>query len=90
MVKCPHCGRDAMTLGQKATLGPGRVVACRACEKPIAAHWAAIFAALPAFGGGMFLLQSESTPLGLVALVAGVAAMAAIQTFAVPLVKVGP
>jgi hypothetical protein len=87
MVNCPHCGRAAMSLLRKSALGPGRVVKCQACGKPIAAHWMAVFAAVPAFVGGLVLLRAESRPLGVLAVVAGVLVMAAVQTFLVPLVR---
>ena len=87
MVKCPLCAQPAMTLGEKALLGPGRAVRCRACGKRVATHWIGIFAALPAFFGGFAFLNAESTPLGLMYVLAGVAGMALLQTFAVPLMK---
>ena len=82
MVKCPLCSQTAMTLGEKALLGPGRAVRCRACGKRIATHWIGILAALPAFLGGFAFLNAESTPLGLMYVLAGVAGMALLQTFA--------
>ena len=87
MVKCPHCGRAAMTLGQKASLGPGRVVHCQSCRGGVAAHPVAVLAAIPAFLGGFAFLKAESVPLGMAAVVAGLVAMALLQTFAVPLIK---
>ena len=87
MVKCPHCGRAAMSLWQKSALGPGRAVSCRSCGRKVAAHWFAIFAAVPAFLGGYALLKAESLPLGMAAVAAGVLAMALLQTFAVPLMR---
>jgi hypothetical protein len=78
-----------MTLGEKAMLGPGRVVKCRSCGKPIASHWIGILAALPAFLGGFAFLNADSTPLGLMYVLAGVAGMAALQTLVVPLMKAG-
>ena len=89
MITCPHCKGPAMMPGEKALLGPGRTVKCRACGKPIASHWIGIFAAVPAFLGGYAFLNADSTPLGLVYVLAGVAGMALLQTFAVPLMKVG-
>ena len=87
MTRCPHCGRDAMTLGQKASLGPGRIVRCRSCGGNVTSHPAAILAALPAFLGGFAFLKAESVTMGMVAVIAGLAAMALIHTFAVPLIK---
>ena len=87
MLTCPHCKGAAMTLGEKAMLGPGRVVKCRSCGKPIASHWIGILAALPAFLGGFAFLNADSTPLGLMYVLAGVAGMAALQTLVVPLTK---
>jgi hypothetical protein len=88
MVKCPYCNGAAMNHWRKSSLGPGRVVACESCGKPVAAHWSAIFAALPAFVGGYVLLKSDQLPLGILAVVGGLAAMALLQTFAVPLMRV--
>lgn len=85
MVECPHCKRPAMSLAQKSALGPGRAMACRACGKKVMAHWMAIFAALPAFLGGMYMMKADSLPLGIAAMACGLVAMAAIQTFVVPL-----
>lgn len=87
MVKCPHCGRPAMSLLRKSALGPGRAVRCQSCGKPVATHWIAIFAAMPAFLGGFVFMKSESMPLGIAAIVAGVLVMGVIQTFLVPLVR---
>jgi hypothetical protein len=87
MTQCPHCARPAMTLAQKASLGPGRVVRCRACGGRVAAHPVAILAAVPAFLGGFAFLKSDSALIGMAAVLAGLAAMALLQTFAVPLVK---
>lgn len=87
MITCPHCGRPAMSLVQKSALGPGRVVACRACGKPVSAHALGMLSAVPAFLGGYYALQSGSVLAGGAAMIAGVAAMALIQVFAVPLVR---
>ena len=89
MITCPHCKGAAMTLGEKAMLGPGRVVKCCSCGKPIASHWIGILTALPAFLGGFAFLNADSTPLGLMYVLAGVAGMAALQTLVVPLMKAG-
>ena len=90
MTKCPHCGRPAMSLLRKSSLGPGRVVKCQSCGKPIATHWIGILAAFPAFVGGFAMMKSDSLPLGLAAVAAGILAMAMIQTFVVPLMKGDP
>jgi len=76
-----------MTLGRKAGLAPGRVIACQACGKPVMTHSAAVFTALLPMFGGFYFLRSGSTLEGVLAIVAGVALMAVLQTFAVPLVK---
>lgn len=76
-----------MSLVQKSTLGPGRAVNCQACGKKVAAHWSAIFAALPAFLGGYVLMKSGSSLLGIVAVVSGVLMMGALHTFLVPLIR---
>ena len=88
MVNCPYCNRPAMSLARKSSLGPGRAVRCQACGRLVATHWMAIFAALPAFMGGLAMMKSDSLPLGLAAVAAGVVAMALIHTFAVPLMKI--
>jgi len=75
-----------MSLVQKSALGPGRVVRCRACGKPVAAHALGMLSALPAFVGGYHAMQSASMLAGTAAVVAGIAGMALIQIFAVPLV----
>jgi hypothetical protein len=87
MVKCPYCGKSAMSRWQKAGLGPGRLVECQSCGRKVAAHWLAIFAAIPAFLGGLFFMKSDSMPMGLVAVVAGVLLMGLLHTFLVPLVR---
>jgi hypothetical protein len=86
-VKCPYCNRAAMSLWRKASLGPGRAVICQSCGKPVSPHWASIFAAIPAFLGGFALMKSEFQPIGFLAVVGGLLAMAALQTFIVPLVR---
>ena len=87
MVKCPHCNGAAMSLLHKSALGPGRVVNCQSCGKRVAAHWTAIFAAVPAFAGGFVMLKSESLPLGLAAVAGGIVIMAVLHMFVVPLVR---
>ena len=86
-VKCPYCHQAAMSLSRKAGLGPGRAVACQSCGKRVAPHWSAILAAIPAFLGGLTLLKSDFQPVGFLAVVGGIVAMAALQTFIVPLVR---
>ena len=76
-----------MTLARKPALGPGRTVNCQSCGKPVSAHWIGIFAAIPAFLGGLALMKSESLVVGLAAVVGGVLVMAALHTFLVPLVR---
>ena len=87
MVKCPYCNRAAMSLLRKSALGPGRAVSCQWCGKKVAAHWIAVFAAIPAFLGGYVLMKSESLPLGIAAVVGGILLMGVLHTFLVPLVR---
>ncbi len=87
MVKCPHCNKPAMTLLRKSALGPGRAIACQSCGKPVAAHSFGVFAAIPAFLGGLVLMRNEYQPIGFLAVACGLVAMALLQTFAVPLVR---
>ena len=87
MVKCPYCSASAMSLLRKSGLGPGRVVNCQSCGKPVTTHAIAVLAAIPAFLGGFAFLRSDSSLLGIAAVVAGVLAMALIQMFLVPLVR---
>jgi hypothetical protein len=76
-----------MSLGRKAGLGPGRIIACQSCGKRVSTHSMAVFAAIPAVLGGLFALRSGSLSVGFLSVVIGVAAMALIQTFLVPLIK---
>ena len=76
-----------MSLWRKSSLGPGRVVNCQACGKKISAHWTGVFAAIPAFLGGFALMKSESLPLGLAAVAAGILVMGLIHTYLVPLIR---
>lgn len=87
MVTCPHCGRAAMSRVQKSALGPGRVVRCAACGKPVTSHAMGVLAAVPAFLAGYGALQTGSALAGAAIVVAGVAAMAFVQVFLVPLVR---
>lgn len=87
VVECPYCGRAAMTPLRKSALGPGRAVNCRSCGKRVAAHWGAVFAAIPAFLGGFVFMKSESALVGLAAIAAGILLMGAIHTYLVPLVR---
>ena len=90
MVKCPYCSRPAMSLLRKSGLGPGRIINCQSCGKPVTTHSMAVFAAIPAFLGGFVFLKYASSLLGVAAIVGGVLAMAFIQTFLVPLVRSEP
>jgi hypothetical protein len=85
MVKCPHCGRPAMSLMRKAGLGPGRMIGCQSCGKPVTTHSIAVFAAVPAVLGGFAALRSGSLLFGFLFVLCGVLAMALIQTFLIPL-----
>ena len=87
MVKCPYCSRPAMSLARKAGLGPGRIVNCQSCGKPVTTHSMAVFAAIPAFIGGLVAVRSGSVLEGGAAVLAGVLTMAFVQTFLVPLVR---
>jgi cytochrome b subunit of formate dehydrogenase len=53
----------------------------------VAAHWIGIFAAIPAFLGGLALMKSQYAPLGFLAVIGGVVAMGVLHTFLVPLVR---
>jgi len=87
MVKCPYCGQPAMSLSRKSRLGPGRKIACQSCGKPVTTHSMAVWAAIPAFLGGVVFMKSTSLWLGMAAIAGGVLAMGLIQTFLVPLVR---
>ena len=87
MVKCPYCGRPAMSLLRKSGLGPGRVINCQSCGKPVTTHLLGVFAAVPAFLGGLAAVKSGAFLLGGAAILGGVLAMALIQTFLIPLVR---
>ena len=87
MVTCPYCNRPAMSLARKAGLGPGRTINCQWCGKPVTTHSMGVFAAIPAFLGGLVALKSGSLLIGGTAIAGGILAMAFIQTFLVPLVR---
>lgn len=87
MVQCPYCKRAAMTLWRKAGLGPGRAINCQSCGKKVAAHWTAVFAAIPAFLGGFVLMKSRSSLPGFAAVAGGILLMGVLHTFLVPLVR---
>jgi hypothetical protein len=76
-----------MSLMRKSGLGPGRTINCQSCGKPVTTHSMAVFAAIPAFLGGVVALKSGSFLLGGAAIVGGVLAMGLIHTFLVPLVR---
>lgn len=87
MVKCPYCSRPAMSLMRKSGLGPGRTINCQSCGKPVTTHSMSVFAAIPAFLGGIVALKSASLLLGGAAIAGGVLTMGFIHTFLVPLVR---
>ena len=87
MVKCPYCGRPAMSLMRKSGFGPGRIINCQSCGEAVTTHSMGVFAAIPAFLGGLFALRSGSLLFGIAAVLGGVVAMGLIQTFLVPLVR---
>ena len=76
-----------MSLARKSGLGPGRIVNCQSCGKPVTTHSLAVFAAIPAFVGGLVAVRSASLLQGGAAVLAGVLTMAFVQTFLVPLVR---
>lgn len=76
-----------MTLGRKAGLAPGRMLPCQSCGKPVMTHSAGVFTALLPMLAGFYFLRTGSMIEGVLGIVAGVAAMALLQTFVVPLVK---
>ena len=87
MVKCPYCGRPAMSLLRKSGLGPGRKISCQSCGKLVTTHSMSVFAAIPAFLGGLVALKSASFLIGGAAIVGGILTMGLLQTFLVPLVR---
>jgi hypothetical protein len=87
MVKCPYCSRPAMSLIRKSGLGPGRMISCQSCGRPVTTHPISVLAAIPAFLGGLVALKSTSLLLGGAAIAGGVLAMGFIQTFLIPLVR---
>ena len=87
MVKCPYCSRPAMTLMRKSGLGPGRRINCQSCGRSVMTHSMGVFAAIPAFLGGLVALRSGSFLLGSAAILGGILAMGLVQTFLVPLVR---
>ena len=87
MAKFSHCGLAAMNLMRKSGLGPGRVIGCQSCGKPVKTHSIGVFAAIPAVLGGLFALRSGSWLLGGAAILGGLLSMGLIQTFVVPLVR---
>jgi hypothetical protein len=76
-----------MSLARKSGLGPGRIIPCQSCAKPVTTHSMGVFAAIPAVLGGLFALRSGSLLFGGAAVVAGVLTMAFVQTFLVPLAR---
>jgi hypothetical protein len=76
-----------MTLIRKSGLGPGRTTNCQSCAQPVTIHSMGVFAAIPAFIGGLVALKSGSLLIGIPAVVVGVLAMGLVQTFVVPLVR---
>jgi hypothetical protein len=76
-----------MSLMRKSGLGPGRVIHCQSCGKPVTTHSLAVLAAIPAFLGGLVAVKTGALLLGGAAILAGVLAMALIQTFLIPLVR---
>ena len=76
-----------MSFSRKSRLGPGRKIDCQSCGKPVTTHSMAVFAAVPAFLGGVVFMKSNASWLGMAAIAGGVLAMALIQTFLVPLVR---
>ena len=90
MVKCPYCGQPAMSLIRKSGLGPGRVIPCQACGKPVAPHSMGVFSALLPMLAGFYFLKTGSVLLGVAAVIGGLVGMALVQTFIVPLVRTAP
>lgn len=76
-----------MSLMRKSGLGPGRTINCQSCGKPVTTHSMSVFAAIPAFLGGIVALKSASLLLGGAAIAGGVLTMGFIHTFLVPLVR---
>ena len=87
MVKCPYCGRPAMSLLRKSGLSPGRTVGCQFCGKPVTTHSIGILAAIPAFLGSVLALKSGSWLLGGMSIVGGLLLMGLVHTFLVPVVR---
>ena len=46
MLRCPHCGEQAMPVYKKALLGPGRTVNCENCGLPVSVNTRATYAAM--------------------------------------------
>jgi hypothetical protein len=85
MRTCPYCGQQAISAGQKATLGPLKSVTCQSCGKPISVSWLSIIGLAAFLLGGAAALWL-GMPWGIAALIAGVGAMFTFHELAVPLV----
>ncbi|WP_339616278.1 hypothetical protein [uncultured Gilvimarinus sp.] len=88
MIKCPHCGEQAMTPLRKTLLGPAQSTGCKRCGGRISVSAAAFFALIP-FLLSMILANSLADRGWLLiggSLAAGFLAMVYIHVTFIPLV----
>ena len=88
MTTCPHCNKPAMSQLRKSFLGPLLSAQCKACGKRISVPTAAVLAVTPFLFSIILagLLAPRDWQFSALSLSLGIAAMAAIHAFLVPLV----
>jgi hypothetical protein len=85
---CPHCGKPALTLGQKIMFGPAKVVECQHCSKPYGMPLArSLLTFIPVFAWAMVRMSIDSTALSVGLLVVAVLITSAWYVYGVPLVR---
>jgi hypothetical protein len=88
LLECPYCHAKAMSEAEKLRLGPARSVSCLACGQPVSVSWWAMAAFLPfllAMQAGFVLTSRQLGIVAIPCVAAGLAAMAYLHLWAVPL-----
>ena len=64
-LKCPHCGKDAMSVGSRMWLGPARAKECKECGGLVSVSWTSVLGLSPILAGFYVALGTDHIAMGL-------------------------
>ena len=64
-LKCPHCGKDAMSVKTRMWLGPARAKECQECWGLVSVSWTSVLGLSPILAGFYVALGTGHIAMGL-------------------------